>query len=869
MEPRYSTLGDSIYNKIEDNEYLNELYETLLFNYSMKLMGDTRRNKTLKKDDLLRFADILSKSYGNENSEKQRSWAQEIVAILNSLYPSDAKVKAYAASILANIGNYCGLQLIKTKYKSTSFLDDLYTQFDLDYLAIPHQENMYFFHQQKEIYEHLEDHSFSYSGPTSMGKSLLMRTFIKDKILNGFNGNFAILIPTKALISEISSSIINADLKDELAKQNFKVVTSGNSLFFKQDGLNYIMVMTPERMLYTLISYPELSIDYLFIDEAQKMSEKDGRSTFYFKVTDMLSQRERKPHIILASPNIPNPDVYLTALPKEQQTDSDSLRTTFSPVSQMKYILDTEKRVFTVFNEHKKGKDPFVKIFRLIQQETTSDLIKKIILKDESKSNIIYCSGRNRTVQAARDYADTITNGPNNPELDKLSQEIKDEIHSDYFLADLIRKGIAYHVGYLPMHIRTRIEDLYRDRKIKTLFCTSTLIEGVNLPADNLIVISCRIGHKGNMNAVEFKNLLGRVGRIEYNLYGNVFIIRDKHMSEKTIKNLLTKDVPDQKISLSSSLSSEEKRYLVTQFTNGDTQISPMQDQKPEQYDLMRKTGLILLKDIISDRNSVVKAQFDSFLSPQIAQRIKSNFIKKSPDGPQPDDDINVSLDQAKNLTEAINAGLEYPPLINNRVDYYKLNDFLHKLLSIFKWRIYERDTLGSGNKIDYYAVILSRWMNGYGLNLLLKDTIDYNRDYHKEVSPYYGHHEPYNGSSEHKNIIIGDTLQIIESVILFSIANYFLRFSTEYKKIKNNGQPFDNDWYEYVEYGSTNPLTIFFQRNGLSRETADYIRQHQEFILLTENGYKLKKTLLECQKESVAEEVKNILFNVPELFID
>lgn len=64
-------------------------------------------------------------------------------------------------------------------------------------------------------------------------------------------------------------------------------------------------------------------------------------------------------------------------------------------------------------------------------------------------------------------------------------------------------------------------------------------------------------------------------------------------------------------------------------------------------------------------------------------------------------------------------------------------------------------------------------------------------------------------------NKVIGNTLQIIENVILFSIANYFLRFSNEYKKLKTNGQPFKNDWYEYVEYGSTNELTIFLQRNG------------------------------------------------------
>ena len=86
-----------------------------------------------------------------------------------------------------------------------------------------------------------------------------------------------------------------------------------------------------------------------------------------------------------------------------------------------------------------------------------------------------------------------------------LQKKLKDDIHADYYLADIIKKGVAYHVGYLPLHIRTKIEELYRDRHIKSIFCTSTLIEGVNLPADNLIVLSCRIGSKGNMNQVEFK----------------------------------------------------------------------------------------------------------------------------------------------------------------------------------------------------------------------------------------------------------------------------------------------------------------------------------------------------------------------------
>ena len=42
--------------------------------------------------------------------------------------------------------------------------------------------------------------------------------------------------------------------------------------------------MTPERMLYILIDDPELKIDYLFVDEAHKISSNDKRSVFYYKL---------------------------------------------------------------------------------------------------------------------------------------------------------------------------------------------------------------------------------------------------------------------------------------------------------------------------------------------------------------------------------------------------------------------------------------------------------------------------------------------------------------------------------------------------------------------------------------------------------
>ena len=107
-----------------------------------------------------------------------------------------------------------------------------------------------------------------------------------------------------------------------------------------------------------------------------------------------------------------------------------------------------------------------------------------------------------------------------------LAKDIRQEVHGDYFLADMIRKGIAYHIGYLPASIRVRIETLFQEGHITIMFCTSTLLEGVNLPADNLFITDNKI-FRSEMEPVDLRNHLGRVGRNSGNLFGNVYFVKE------------------------------------------------------------------------------------------------------------------------------------------------------------------------------------------------------------------------------------------------------------------------------------------------------------------------------------------------------
>lgn len=860
-----STLGDNIFQDIESNEYLQEIYNAILYNYSLRLFNITYK-KWIQFSiiDALRFADLLSKSTDPLKSEAHKVWAQEIVALLNTLYPENESVKFYMGSVLTNVCNYRGLSLHPTSYTPLNPFEIAYEEYKKSFLKIPYQFDNYFFKSQQAVFDSLKKEQFSYSGPTSMGKSFVMRVFIKKQIAEGIQNNFAIVVPTKALINEVSSRII-IDLKELLAEKNYRVITAGGAISLQQEH-NFVLVLTPERLLYLLLEKPDFKLDYLFIDEAHKISSKDSRSPFYYKIIDLLSKRENKPHFIFSSPNIPNPDIYLKLTNVDNTDINDKMTTIYSPVSQMKYIIDLVQGEVKLHNDYSKK---FVDIAKIKNGVSLTQIIKAV---GKSGQNIVYCSATSKAIEYALDYAKTLPVLNDNIELLSLSREIKGQIHVDYYLADLLTKGVAYHIGYLPAEIRMRIEDLFKTGAIQTIFCTSTLIEGVNLPADNLFITSYKNG-LSLMTPIEFRNLIGRVGRIEFNLYGNVFLTRIENKTEpQKYADLIEKEIPNQELSLISELTRPQKKVIVNCLAEGNIELLKYpKNQTVENCALMRKFALILLKDIISNRNSFVRKAFSDLLSPEIENSIRVAFSNRPTD-----DDINISSDQVENLTSEIVKGLTYPQLTpQGNIDYQQLVAFLERLCAIFKWNKYERSTLGHTSiktgqhgKLRWYAVILSQWISGNGLSIIMQSAIKYKQEHPSSGVEVDRKIVDYDDSIKHRNIVISDTLNAIEDVILFRIANYFLRFSSEYKRF-HNIEVMSNDWYEYVEYGTTNPLTIFLQRNGFSREASTYIKQHLEYVTQVNGEYKVKTKLLESPNKSVCKEAAEIKYNIPELFIE
>lgn len=868
-------LGDAIFGDIDKNPFLNELYDNILYNYALNKFG-LSENRQLREIDVLsalRFADLLSKSTHATNRDKHKMWAQEIIILLYSLYPDDPGIKLYAGSVFMNTGNYQAKKLIESDFRGVTALERLFAEYQNDYLTIPAAPELRFFGAQKNVYDHLSDRCFSYSGPTSMGKSFLMRMHIKEQIQRGAKMNYTLIVPTKALINEIYKQIIDEDLKGLLAEHNYKVVTAAGDIALEGKH-NFILVLTPERLLYLLISKPGLQIDYLFIDEAHKMSGKNSRGPFYYKTVDMLLKRERPPHFIFASPNIPNPEVYLKLLTDiECAGDDNRLHSTFSPVAQIKFSIDFNNHSVSVYNDHTGEMDYLAEIkdhnATLASFLWMFEKINRDLPFERKQQTIVYCNGKSKAVDNALTFAKPLPE-LQDADLNALSRDITNEIHGDYYLAQIIKKGVAYHIGYLPAAIRMRIEDMFRQGKISTMFCTSTLLEGVNLPADNLFITDNKISTK-KMTPVDFRNLIGRVGRIRFNLYGNVFFVtQGEKLTQEAYVELLKKEVPEQTLSIEAgpqSLSNIEKKYVVDALLHGNIELVKRNaGQSEEAYVMMRKFALILLRDIMQDNHSLVRREFSNLLTPTDEAKIREAFTDPIT---EPDDDINTSVDQTKNLRAAIAMGLKYPERVDGRFIYEDVMAFLDRLSKIFKWEKYEASSLGKVSLLRWYAVVLIQWMEGTGLSNIMKKALEYRQEHPDNFWVNHYQKEYYNDGPRHRNIVFADTLEVIDNIVLFSISNYFLRFSNEYKAV-HQLKDFENNWYEFVEYGTTNPITILLQRNGFSREVSTYIRNNKSLFIIegTDGKWYLSSSLLQCSNTNARTEASSVRYNMPELFV-
>lgn len=470
MPQQGKKLGEYLYEYLENDKYLHKLMSILSKQYACWLFGFDWKLTNKQKRDLLRFADLLAKSINEKGDDRQKNIALKIMSILSKMYPDDLEVGLIANEVLTSFNNFLPRQ--GQSYTLVPTVEQLWNETLVNYQKekrqIPGEESKSFIGKQDIIFKSFGNELTSFSAPTSMGKTFLIEKYIELQVKEGAVGNFAITVPSKALITEVKFQLIK-DLGAKLGEKQYRVISHPEEYRAEYEG-NYICVMTPERLLALLTQYSEARLIHLFIDESQKATEASSRSVFYYEIFDRVSAWENRPKVTFASPLIPNPGIFNQLVQTVEA--NDGLRIIESPVTQVKIIFDRYANKAEVYDDLNQNTIP---IGTFKETPSVPDIIRKMMsILGNSNCNLVYYGSKVNAISDAVIVSRLPIGASNDPRLKELADYISRKIHPKYILVELVRKGIAFHTGELPVDVRIRIEEACRQGILKLVFCTST-----------------------------------------------------------------------------------------------------------------------------------------------------------------------------------------------------------------------------------------------------------------------------------------------------------------------------------------------------------------------------------------------------------
>jgi superfamily II DNA/RNA helicase len=803
-----SSLPEKIYElRGFQDKYMPLLYQSVADQFGMNLDFDT---SDLEISYLLMCASILCESTESKHLDCAYRIAQYVI---QSNYSTKNQVLS-STFILSKMTNQGALNLaIEREYIPADFNQKTPLQFQLQnmsnnikYSIFDGDENIIPINKfQYEVMERLKTSDLlSISAPTSAGKSFILLQQVRKYIENTDKGIVVFVVPTRALIQQVEY-----DLKSMIAKHEIKgtfVSTIPTKDNMDTNNPKLIFVLTQERLQWLLNDYSTFVPDLLIVDEAQKIGD-GSRGILLQQAIEEISKRslQLKTKIIFSSPMTSNPEILLdqeasnkekTTVEKDQITVNQNLIWVNQvPRKPREWILslcveDRTKKIGDVFLD--KSPKPAERLPHLAHR-----------LADTGGGNLIYVNLPSTAESVA--YKLWVLQGEtetvDDSEVYDLIELIKETVNPDYNLAEVLTRGVGYHYGNMPLIIKKEIERLFGKGSIKFLVCTSTLIEGINLPAKNIFLRGKEKGRGMPMTDMDFWNLAGRAGRQGKEFQGNVICVdtnnydlwkgapprtKKKYKIEKSVDKLITKDVDD----------------LLTYIENGTPRETSI--KKPHlEYGFTYLTREIILNGELKNAHALKK--FDRGAIEQLDQAINHTLskivipqdilLKHSGISPIVQQEL---LNKFISNEDEIEQYLPLHPMNKNALDHY------YKIITV----IQEELSGEHPGKNYHYALLVIEWMKGYPLARIIDRNWDFWKDKNKK-----------------KQTVIRDTLKDIEEFARFKFIKYFACYKdilTYYLKTKNIN-PRDEllEVKVWLELGASENTTVSLIGLGFSRTTA------------------------------------------------
>lgn len=337
------------------------------------------------------------------------------------------------------------------------------------------QGNSIVFHYEQKVLEEKinKKQNLVVSAPTSFGKSLLIEEFVARRKYE----NILIIQPTLALIDETRRKLSHYS-------DYYNIVVNTH----QEIGEKNLFILTSERVLDILPNIDD--IDLFIIDEFYKIAnnKKDDRVSHlniaFYKILKF------KPQLLFLTPLVDN-------------ISEDFIR---------KYDIQFYRTDYSLVNQKAKQ----------ISYESEDEKEEKLfqLLNDLSEPTIVYVRSPKRSENLAKKYIEQFS--LEEKKKFPVFEWIDENVSSDWILKKFLENGIGLHNGQYPRHIVNSQLDYFNSGDLKIIFATTSLIEGVNSIAKNVVIYDMLKGtHK--ITYFDFNNIKGRAGRMMKYYTGNIF----------------------------------------------------------------------------------------------------------------------------------------------------------------------------------------------------------------------------------------------------------------------------------------------------------------------------------------------------------
>lgn len=452
------------------------------------------KNNALKMDDYFVLAKYIN--YMLSDNEDNQIKAREIVVYILEYWNNvPSNYKQLYTDIIAQCGFYPYLEKDKDKLDFNNLRMEIQKELHKSEF-IKSDTQIYFHEAQNEVKELLlkTERNIVVSAPTSFGKSLL----IEEIVASAKYDNILIIQPTLALLNETRNNLRKYD-------DTYQIIVRVSDKPINEK--KHLFLLTAERVM----EYKDLpKIDFFILDEFYKISQ--NRADDRYEVLNNACNKIlnfHKSRFYFLGPNV------------------DKLSQDFIE----KYnVLFKKYKYSLVVNEEREIKNGnIVYSDKKEADEKETRLFSE--LKHFNDQTIIYCSSPEKATNTAINFAKYLEDS--NSESKNIEREIPliswicENFSYKWDIILCLRHNIGLHNGAFPKHINSAIMDYFNNKKIKYLFCTSTIIEGVNTSAKNVVLYNNWRGKTNNkIDYFDYKNIKGRSGRmfkhytgILYNFY--------------------------------------------------------------------------------------------------------------------------------------------------------------------------------------------------------------------------------------------------------------------------------------------------------------------------------------------------------------